>query len=116
MDNGDRVPGPLTLCLAREGGACDAQLGGTLRAEAGDLFDTAHELRRLAIVRPRSDRPLLLLQLASLHSVNGDQRVGTELYRYDRATDRFVAVYRRQTGAITIRRSAISSAACSPAR
>ena len=94
------APGRLTLCLSRDGGrSCDPQPGGSLRLDRGaDLFDAPHELRRIAVVRPTPDRPLLLIQIASLHSVNGDQRVGTELYGYDHAADRFAPVFTRQTG------------------
>lgn len=100
MDDGGRVPGPLTFCMTRDGDrSCDPHVGDSLRGSgADDVFDTAHDLQRLAIMRPRAAQPLLLLQIGSLRSVNGNQRVGTELYRYDRAADRFTRVYRHQNG------------------
>ena len=99
MADGGQVPGTITLCLSRDAGrACDPQPGTSLRiAGAPDTYDVPHAVRRVAIVRPRPDRPLLLVQLASVRSVNGDQRSGTELYAYDRAADRFRLVYRHQT-------------------
>lgn len=98
MDSADLVPGPLALCLSRDGGrSCDSRPGGSLQLTTPDLFDRPHYLQHLTVVRAGT-RPLLLVQVASLASANGDQRVGLELYAYDRATDRFRSVYARQTG------------------
>lgn len=100
MGGNERVAGPLALCLSRDGGrTCDPAVGDSLRLPGDDdTYAEPHYLDRLAIVRPRPDRPLLLVQLASLHSVNGNQRVGAELYAYDRKADRFRRVYRHMTG------------------
>ena len=63
-----------------------------------DLYAEPHELRRAAIVHPPGHAPLLLVQLASLHSVNGNQRIATQLFAYDRSADRFRLAYQRRVG------------------
>ena len=99
MGDGEQVPGVLRLCLTADGGrTCDIRPGASLRlADAPDLYDEPHELRRLAIVPSAGGKRLLLIQLASLAGANGDQRVGLELYAYDRAGDRFRSVYQGRT-------------------
>ena len=95
-----QVEGRVTLCLTHDAGrTCDGGPVGMLRlgGNGGDAYDQPHELRRLAIVRPRSGQPLLLIQVGSLHGVNGDQRIGTDLYAYRRAEDRFRRVFRQRT-------------------
>lgn len=89
-------PGALTLCLSRDGGRSCAPL--PLGVTAGDEFDAPHYVDRVAIVRPRPTMPLLLVQVSSLHSGNGNQRRWTDLYRYDHANNRFVPVYRHEVG------------------
>ena len=67
-------------------------------SSGADIFAEPHYLLRANVVRPRAVTPLLLLQFASLHSGDSDQRVATVLLAYDRAGDRFVPVYQQQTG------------------
>lgn len=93
----DPVPGPITLCIsADQGRSCRPDLQLAPRFD-GDLFAEMHYLDRAEIVHPKAGRPLLLLQAASLHSVNGDQFALTRLLAYDRAQDRFVPVYEHST-------------------
>ncbi|MEP9357247.1 hypothetical protein [Sphingomonas sp. KR3-1] len=93
-------PGALTLCLSRDGGrSCSPDLSQALHVgPAPDLFDVPHYLESARIVHPAGGRALLLVQLASVHSGNGDQRVSTQLLAYDRAKDAFVSVYARRAG------------------
>ncbi len=97
---GGVVPGPVRLCISADGGrTCRPDLGKFLRLSSGpDFFSEPHYLLQARIVLPRADKPFLLLQLASLHGGDGDQRVVTTLLGYDRPRDRFVTVYREQTG------------------
>ena len=94
------VPGPIRLCISAEGGkTCQFDLGRLLELSTGaDIFSQPHYLLQARIVRPRADTPLLLVQFASLHSGDSDQRVATSLLAYDRQRDRFVSVYQQQTG------------------
>ncbi|MGR6331184.1 hypothetical protein ACU5AX_19155 [Sphingomonas sp. XXL09] len=96
----DRAPGVVRLCISRDGGRTCAPRLGTLLALPGkpDLFDQPHFLEDARIVRPRPDRPLLLIRAASLHSGDGDQRVATIALGYDRTRDAFVPVYEKRTG------------------
>ncbi len=96
------VPGPILACL-RKGGdqSCSSDLGKPLHVgRESDLFDEPHFLQTAQVVRPRgpSARALLLVQLASVQSADGDQRVATQLLAYDRARDGFVAVFTHVTG------------------
>ena len=95
------VPGEVMPCLAKAGTAgCDPSLRGTLGPAGGDLFSKPHFLGQARIVRPGgpSGRALLLVQLASLRSGDGDQRVLTQALAYDRRSDRFVRIYEIVTG------------------
>jgi hypothetical protein len=94
----DPIPGIVTPCL-KGPGACDPALVQALALPGHpDDFGEAHYLNRAAIVHPRPDLPLLLVQLASRQGGNGDQRVATQLFAYDRAADRFVLAYGKITG------------------
>ncbi|TCM20553.1 hypothetical protein EDF56_102214 [Novosphingobium sp. PhB165] len=97
--DGEMVPGAISLCLTRDNGRnCDPAPNRALRLSSGDdLFVQPHFLRRAQVVRPSSERPLLLIELASFHSGNGDQRVSLQLYAYDRANDAFRLAYERRT-------------------
>ena len=96
----DRVPGAVTLCLSHDGGrSCDPATDGLLVANGKpDLFSEPHSLGLARIVHPRADRPLLLLQVGSVRSGDGDERMATVLLGYDRRADRFRTVYLRRTG------------------
>lgn len=99
-DPTDKAPGPIRLCISADGGrSCRPNLEGLLAGpDKDDLFSQPHFLNDVRIVRPRQDLPLLLIQVASLHSGDGDQRVATVALTYDRALDRFAPVYEKQTG------------------
>lgn len=62
------------------------------------MFSEPHFLSDARTVHPRPGRTLLLLQLASLHSGDGDQRIATLVLAYDRAQDSFLPVYQHITG------------------
>lgn len=98
--DGETVPGAIALCLSRDAGrTCDADLRRALHGPDGDdLFDRPHFLWRAAVVHPGPGLTLLLVQQASLHSGDGDQRVATQLFAYDRPRDRFHTVYERRVG------------------
>jgi hypothetical protein len=96
----DPVPGKIRLCVTRDHGAsCFPNLGHLLRSSSlDDDYSDPRYLTDARIVRPRSDRPLLLIQIASQHSGDGDQRVATVALAYDHAQDSFTVVYEKQTG------------------
>lgn len=95
----DEAPGLVRLCLGHPGGACQPDLAQLLVPPGGaDPYAEAHALLAARIVHPRGHAPLLLLRVGSLSGANGDQRIATALFAYDRAADRFVPVYARQTG------------------
>lgn len=96
----DSIPGKIRLCVTRDKGAsCSPDLDNVLRlsSEADDYSDP-HYLTDARIVRPRPDRPLLLMQVASQHAGNGDQRLATVALAYDHEQDGFILVYEKQTG------------------
>ncbi|WP_343528388.1 hypothetical protein [Sphingomonas sp.] len=97
---GNKAPGALHLCITRDGGkTCRPALDDLLARGGGhDVFDTAHYLQVVRIIHPARDRPLLWVQVASLYSGNGDQVVGRTALAYDKAGDRFTAVYAKRTG------------------
>lgn len=96
----DKAPGPIRLCISPDGGnTCRPSVDGLLAGpEKDDLFSQPHFLNDTRIVRPRPDLPILLIQAASLHSGDGDQRVATVALSYDRARDSFLPVYEGRTG------------------
>ena len=84
------VPGAVRLCLGHPGGACQPDVPRLLTPPGGaDPYAEAHDLLAARIVHPRDHTPLLLLRVGSLHGANGDQRIATALFAYDRAADRF---------------------------
>jgi hypothetical protein len=97
---GEMAPGAITLCLSRDAGrTCDPAPNRALRLPGGDdVFAQPHFLLRARAVRPSGNAPLLLLELASFHAGNGDQRVSLQLYAYDRAHDAFRLAYAHRTG------------------
>jgi hypothetical protein len=96
------IPGSVTLCLTKTTPAQCAPLQDMPAVQPGvsGLFSDAHYLVDPQIVYPRgpSAAPLLLLQTASMHSGDGDQVVYTQLLAYQRAADRFAAIYQHSTG------------------
>jgi hypothetical protein len=100
MDPADQVPGVIRLCIGNAGGrTCRPDLDRLLAISGpDDLFSRPHFLLDARIVHPRADLPMLLVKVASLHSVNGDQRIATAAIAYDRADAAFAVIYRHQTG------------------
>ena len=100
-DPRDMLPGEIKLCLTNDDGkTCRADfrhamsIGGEL-----DLYSDPHYLNKVEVVHLRENgRSFLLLQIASLPSVDGDSINVTRVLKYDRANDRFVDVYRHLTG------------------
>ncbi len=98
--SGNTAPGTLHLCITRDGGkSCHPALDDLLdRPDQPSPFDQAHYLEAARIVRANPNRALLWVQVASVHAGNGDQWVGRMALSYDRAANRFVPVFRQQTG------------------
>jgi hypothetical protein len=101
--SGGKEPGRIQLCLqATPSAPCDPQILNALRAasSANDDFTQPHYLNVVKIVYPRgsTDRPLLFVQTASLHSGDGDQVVLTQVLTYENSQNRFVRVYQYTTG------------------
>ncbi len=95
------APGAVTPCLTPDAGkTCLPDAKAALRREPGkdDFLSEPHYVFGADVVRTQDDRPLLLLSLGSLHTGDGDQLVGTQVYAYDRAHDGFVLAYSRVTG------------------
>jgi hypothetical protein len=97
---GDPVPGKIRLCVTHDGGAsCFPGLDHVLSLSTGDdEYSDPHYLIEAQIVRPRAERPLLLMQVASKHSIDGDQRLAAVALAYDPAQDNFTLVYEKRTG------------------
>jgi hypothetical protein len=97
--SGDKAPGAIALCVSNDGGrSCSPDLQRILRStEEDDPFSEPHFLGKAQVVTPRG-QALLLVQMASLHSANGNQRVATQILAYDRSHDRFRLIYANQTG------------------
>nr|WP_314466433.1 hypothetical protein [uncultured Novosphingobium sp.] len=98
--SGEMAPGPITACISRDRErSCHPATSAALRLPAGDdAFSVPHYLQRADVVRPGSEHPLLLVQFASFHAGNNDQRIGMQLYAYDRVKDDFALVFARRTG------------------
>lgn len=98
-DATDKAPGAIRLCVSPDGGkTCRSNLDKLLAGPGNeDLFSQPHFLNAARIVHPRPGFPLLLIQAASLHSGDGDQRVATVALAYDHPSDSFVAAYEKQT-------------------
>lgn len=89
------VPGPVHLCLGHPGGTCQPDVARLLTPASGtDAYAEPHDLLAARIVHPRDHAPLLLLRVGSLHGANGDQRIATALFAYDRTADRFTQIGR----------------------
>jgi hypothetical protein len=95
--SGGEEPGPIQLCLrAARSAPCDRQLQ---TAPAESPFEP-HYLNGVEIVYPRGGvgQPLLFVQTASEHSINGDQSVFTQMLAYKNSEDHFVRIYQHTTG------------------
>jgi hypothetical protein len=88
--SGEKAPGNIQLCLSKAAaGPCDARLQSALSTSDDDLF--GHP-------RGATGHALLVVRTASLHSVDGDQALLTQVLAYDTASDRFVRIYEHGTG------------------
>ncbi len=103
--DGDPIPGVIRLCLSKDGGRhCSPALpdllaiSADISANKDDIYSEAHDLHDARIVYPREGRPLLLVKVSSVRSVDGDQRVGFAALGYDKAKDGFTLAYRANTG------------------
>lgn len=96
----ESIPGKIRLCVTNDKGAsCSPDLDNVLRLSSGaDDYSDPHYLTYVRIVHPRPDRPLLLMQVASQHSGNSNQRLATVALAYDHEQDGFTLVYKKQTG------------------
>jgi hypothetical protein len=100
LEGEGRAPGAIRLCISRDGGrSCHPDLSRLLSANfGGESSSVPHFLNRIRIVRLRPSRAMLLVEAASLHSGDGDQRVGTAALTFDRARNAFVPAYEKWTG------------------
>jgi hypothetical protein len=96
----DPIPGKIRLCVTKDGGAsCFPSLDGVLRLSSGnDEYSDPRYLNDVRIVRPLATRPILLMQVASQQSVNGNQRLATVALAYDHIHNSLALVYEKQTG------------------
>ncbi len=97
---GNQEPGAITLCLSKDAGrSCSPALNDLLGdRRSDDAFVEPHYLSTPTILHPAPGRALLFVQVASVHSGNGNQRVATRLLAYDKAKDGFVTAYAQRTG------------------
>jgi len=100
---GGDAPGALTLCLRKGPTAPCVSDPVTIPLHAASpdhaIAWEPHYLLAAKLVYPRGAKaaPLLLIVTGSLNAGDGDQRVATQLVRYDRARDAFRRVYARST-------------------
>ena len=94
-----QVPGAISLCLHKDAGPCDADLQTTMPYPGPDQsFSEPHYLNRDKVFFPGQGpaTPILLVQTASLHAVDGDQVVFTQVMAYRADADSFVRIYSHQ--------------------
>lgn len=96
---GDPAPGAIRLCL-QKGAAGPCALDLTPPQAAGGAGWEPHYLSAAKPVYPKGEAapPLLMVVTASLHAGDGGQLVVTQLFRYDRAGDRFERAYAHSVG------------------
>lgn len=99
----ETVPGTIKLCLENDAAAdCDPSVVGTPGQPDPDLalMWRPRFLQRTEVVYPRgrSRPPLLIIQTASVHSVDGNQAVFTQVIAYRRGPDRFSPAFSRDVG------------------
>jgi hypothetical protein len=97
---GDPVPGKITLCISNDDGrVCRPDLTHLMHfARGNDWFSEPHYLNQVQIVKPPAHKALLVLQIASLHGGDNDQRVVTQIFHYNVGRDGFEPVYEFSTG------------------
>jgi len=92
--------GPMSLCFVKAVSPdCALHLYQDVRSDAPE-FDTPYDLFVAKVVYADQNKssPLLLLQVCSARSANGNCGIATALYRFDKTTDRFVRVFLNRTG------------------
>jgi hypothetical protein len=80
--SGEEAPGPVSLCISNDNGqSCGPDADDMLTPEDGkDAFSEPHVLGTVALVHPSDATTLLLVEIGSLSAMNGDRRVGTQLF------------------------------------
>lgn len=98
--SGEPQAGKIAMCISNDQArSCLAGLNDILVMGTGsDVFSEPHFLDKALLVHPSDAATLLLVQVASLPAMNGDQRSATLLFGYDRAKDRVSRVYAHVTG------------------
>lgn len=97
--SGEEASGPVSLCISNDNGqSCHPDADDILTPEDGkDAFSEPHVLGNVALVHPSDTTTLLLVEVGSLSAMNGDRRVATQLFGYDRERDIFSRVYAHVT-------------------
>lgn len=97
-----KEPGHIHLCVrSNTKSGCSPDLDGSLRDGSGpNDYSDIHYLEIADIVHPRGadEPPLLHLQLASLHSTDGDQARAAEFLAYRTNENRFAVVFQQLLG------------------
>jgi hypothetical protein len=96
----DSAPGVILLCITPDNGkTCLPDTDSVLRrTKDADFLSEPHFLLDARIVHASANRALLLLELGSFQTGDGDQLEGTQVYAYDQVHDSFALVYARHTG------------------
>jgi hypothetical protein len=95
-----KIPGLVHICIrGGASGQCDPHLQQTIVPPA-EPYSEPHSLEEARIVHPRGAgaAPLLLVQIASVRSVDGGRLVLTQALAYRRDVDEFMRVYDHVTG------------------
>lgn len=92
--------GPVFVCLVKAAVPDCAE--HYYQPVSGDepWFETPYHLlaSRIVYARPDKSYPLLLVQVCTAESIDGNCGIATALYRYDRGADRFTRVFLSVTG------------------
>lgn len=98
--DGETAPGRISLCVsASRSAACTPLIDHVLNV-AGDRFSGIHYLEIHEIVHPRGSGapPLIHLQVASLHAVNGSQGHAAVILAYRPAQRHFERIFEHVVG------------------
>jgi hypothetical protein len=95
-----RAPGAIRLCITNDGGrSCNPDLSPLLSINNGtDGYSQALFLNEARILRTATGQAIFLVQVASAHSGNGNQRVTTAALTYDRTRNAFRLAYAKEVG------------------